>query len=166
MKLFRNGVLAFVFVFLTINCIFSQVGADLNDEFYEDAVQWEISGKIQKLPMLRPYPLSLIKDILLKVMQSDDVFAAEKAAYYFRQFFDDGIVRIGAEANGTIATGDYGENNKYVMKMWENFKSDALPTWATTLFIIIIVSGLGLIAYFVVNSVLKKQLKKKRKENK
>ena len=61
---------------------------------------------------------------------------------------------------------DYGENNKYVMKMWENFKSDALPTWATTLFIIIIVSGLGLIAYFVVNSVLKKQLKKKRKENK
>lgn len=61
---------------------------------------------------------------------------------------------------------DYGENNKYVMKMWENFKSDALPTWATTLFVIIIVSGLGLIAYFVVNSVLKKQLKKKRKENK
>ena len=104
MQLFRKVFFAFVLVFLTVNCIFSQVSADLNDEFYEDAVQWEIAGKIQKLPIVRPYPLTLIKDILLKVMECDDVPAAEKAAFYFRQFFSDGIVRVGAEANGTLAT--------------------------------------------------------------
>ena len=112
MQLFRKVFFAFVLVFLTVNCIFSQVSADLNDEFYEDAVQWEISGKIQKLPIVRPYPLTLIKDILLKVMECDDAPAAEKAAFYFRQFFNDGVVRVGSEANGTIATGDYGEDNK------------------------------------------------------
>ncbi len=61
---------------------------------------------------------------------------------------------------------DYGENNKYVMKMWENFKSNTLPTWATTLFIIIIAGAVALVAYFVINSLIKKSLKKKRIENK
>ena len=60
---------------------------------------------------------------------------------------------------------DYGENNKYVMKMWENFKSNNLPTWATVLFIVIIAGAVALIAYFVINSLMKKSTRKKRIEN-
>ena len=112
MRTFKNGVFAFIFLFLTVNCIFSQIAADVNNEFYEDVVQWEISGKTQKLPLVRPYPLSLIKDILLKVMKSDDVSAADKASFYYRQFFGDGILRVGAETNGILAAGDYGNENK------------------------------------------------------
>ncbi len=112
MKVFRNGVLAFVFLFLTINCAFPQIATEINDDLYEDMVQWEISGKIQKLPMIRPYPLSLIKDVLLKVMECDDAFAAEKASYYYRQLFGDGTLRVGAASNGIMVLGDYSGNNK------------------------------------------------------
>lgn len=61
---------------------------------------------------------------------------------------------------------DYGENNKYVMKMWENFKSNPLPTWAIILFAIILAGVVGVAAYFIVNSTLKKSVHKKRIENK
>ncbi len=108
----RKSFFAVILLLLSVSFIFAQVGADVNDDFYEDAVQWEISGKIRKLPMVRPYPISLIKDILIQVMSCEDHFAAEKAAYYYRQFFADGIVRVGADASGIIAVGDYGENNK------------------------------------------------------
>ena len=60
---------------------------------------------------------------------------------------------------------DYGDNNKYVMKMWENFKSNSLPTWAVIVFITIIVIAVTLVAYLIINNVLKKRLLKKRSEN-
>ncbi len=61
---------------------------------------------------------------------------------------------------------DYGENNKYVMKMWENFKSNPLPVWAIILFSIILAGIVGIVIYFVVNNSLKKTIHKKRIENK
>ncbi|MBO6280656.1 MAG: hypothetical protein J6M95_03670 [Bacilli bacterium] len=61
---------------------------------------------------------------------------------------------------------DYGENNQYVMKMWENFKSDSLPNWAIIVFIIILVIGIGFIALLIFNNSMKKSLRKKRIQNK
>lgn len=58
---------------------------------------------------------------------------------------------------------DYGTNNNYVMKMWENFKSDALPAWAIVVFIVVLVLILLLISYFVVNYFLHKKVVKLRK---
>ena len=60
---------------------------------------------------------------------------------------------------------DYGENNKYVMKMWENFKSDPLPTWAIVTLIVFIAGIVALLAYFIVNKILIKKLRKKRVTN-
>ena len=60
---------------------------------------------------------------------------------------------------------DYGENNKYVMKMWENFKSDALPTWAIITFITLIVIGIAFVAVIATNTILKKRLIKRRSKN-
>ena len=58
---------------------------------------------------------------------------------------------------------DYGENNKYVMKMWEEFKSDPLPTPAIVVFAIIIASAIGLIGFIVTGKVLTNRIRKKRK---
>ena len=58
---------------------------------------------------------------------------------------------------------DYGENNKYVMKMWEEFKSDPLPTPAIVVFAIIIASAVGLIGFIVTGKVLTNRIRKKRK---
>ena len=60
---------------------------------------------------------------------------------------------------------DYGENNTYVMNMWENFKSDPLPTWAIITFAVAGAGVIAFIAYLVINNVLKKQTKKKRIQN-
>ena len=61
---------------------------------------------------------------------------------------------------------DYGENNKYVMKMWENFKSDPLPVWAIVVLCVFVGAAIGLIAYFVTTKLIIKSIRKKRLENK
>ena len=58
---------------------------------------------------------------------------------------------------------DFGENNKLVMKMWEEFKSDPLPTSSLVIFIVIIASGIALGAFIITNKVLVKRIRKKRK---
>ncbi len=58
---------------------------------------------------------------------------------------------------------DFGENNKLVMKMWEEFKSDPLPTSSLVIFIVIIASGVGLGALIITNKLLVKRIRKKRK---
>ena len=60
---------------------------------------------------------------------------------------------------------DYGENNTYVMNMWENFKSDPLPTWAIITFAVAGAGVIAFVAYLLINNVLKKQTKKKRIQN-
>lgn len=60
---------------------------------------------------------------------------------------------------------DYGENNKYVMKMWENFKSDPLPVWAIIVFAVILAGLLALVAYIVVNKLIVNHIRKKRIAN-
>ena len=60
---------------------------------------------------------------------------------------------------------DFGENNKLVMKMWEEFKSDPLPTSSLIIFIVIIASVIGLGAIIVTNKILVSRIRKKRKGN-
>ena len=57
---------------------------------------------------------------------------------------------------------DYGENNKYVMKMWEEFKSDPLPIPAIIIFVIIIAAGLALAGFLVTSTILTNRIRKKR----
>ena len=59
---------------------------------------------------------------------------------------------------------DYGKNNTYVMKMWENFKSDPLPTWAIITLSVFVAGIVGLVGYFVINNVLKKKVIKKHSQ--
>ena len=59
---------------------------------------------------------------------------------------------------------DFGENNTLVMRMWEEFKSDPLPTPALVIFLIIIGSIIGLVVIGVINTVLVNNLRKKRKK--
>ena len=58
---------------------------------------------------------------------------------------------------------DFGENNKIVMRMWEEFKSDPLPTAALIIFIIIIVAAVGFVAMFLSSKIVINNMRKKRK---
>ena len=55
-------------------------------------------------------------------------------------------------------------NNDRVVKMWEDFKSDPLPTWAIVLFAVEGAAVIGLVAYFTFGKYVKRSLRKKRKE--
>ena len=59
---------------------------------------------------------------------------------------------------------DFGSQNEAVLKMWEKFKSDALPVWAIVLFIVEVSAALVLVLYFVIGKRMKYSLRKKRKE--
>ena len=58
---------------------------------------------------------------------------------------------------------DFGNNNGKILQMWENFKSDPLPLWATILFIAELAIGAGAVTYLLLNKVIKQSLRKKRK---
>ena len=60
---------------------------------------------------------------------------------------------------------DFGSQNEAVLKMWEKFKSDALPIWAIVLFVIEIAAALALVGYFFIGNRVKHSLRKKRKES-
>ena len=49
--------------------------------------------------------------------------------------------------------------------MWEEFKSDPLPTSSLVIFIVIIASGIALGALIITNKVLVKRIRKKRRGN-
>ena len=61
---------------------------------------------------------------------------------------------------------DFGENNSAILQMWENFKSDPLPTWALILFAVEISLIVGFVCYFIFSKTIKLRLRKKRKEQK
>ena len=77
---------------------------------------------------------------------------------FFTQYPDEATI------NRCAVMKDFGENNKLVMKMWEEFKSDPLPTPAIIVFVIIIASGVGLVAFIVVGKILTNNIRKKRKK--
>ena len=60
---------------------------------------------------------------------------------------------------------DFGSQNDAVLKMWEKFKSDALPVWAIVLFVVEIAAALALVGYFFIGNRVKHSLRKKRKES-
>ena len=59
---------------------------------------------------------------------------------------------------------DFGPQNEAVLKMWEKFKSDTLPVWAIVLFVVEIAAAATLVGYFLIGNRVKRNLRKKRKE--
>ena len=59
---------------------------------------------------------------------------------------------------------DFGDQNEAVLKMWEKFKSDALPVWATVLFIVELALILGGVLYYFISKHLNRKLREKRRK--
>ena len=77
---------------------------------------------------------------------------------FFTQYPDEEVI------NRCAVMKDFGENNKLVMKMWEEFKSDPLPMGGIIIFVIIIASGVALAGLIIINKVLTNKIRKKRKK--
>jgi len=77
---------ALFLLMLSLN-VFSQVSVDPTDRFYKEAQGWELKGYIKNLPQIRPYPSSLIKDILTAVIDCGVKKDAEIALYEYNRIF-------------------------------------------------------------------------------
>ena len=61
---------------------------------------------------------------------------------------------------------DYGENNEYVLRMWEIVKSGSTPTAVAIILIVEAVVGVTVLGYFLIRNGISKGLRKKRREEK
>ena len=61
---------------------------------------------------------------------------------------------------------DYGENNEYVLRMWEIVKSGSTPMTVAIILIVEAVVGATLLGYFLIRNGISKGLRKKRREEK
>ena len=59
---------------------------------------------------------------------------------------------------------DFGTQNEAVLDMWEKVRTNPLPMWAIIIFIIELLLALSLIGYFFIKKMVKKNLKKARRE--
>ena len=76
---------------------------------------------------------------------------------FFTQYPDE------ATLNRCAVMKDFGKNNKLVMSMWEEFKSDPLPVGGVIIFVVIIAGAVGIVGFIVVGKLLTNNVRKKRK---
>ncbi len=60
---------------------------------------------------------------------------------------------------------DYGENNSYVLRLWEEVKAGTMETWVIVLFSVEAALALGALAYYLISKHRKKAMRLKRKQN-
>ncbi len=61
---------------------------------------------------------------------------------------------------------DYGDNNEYVLTMWESVKSGSVPTTVIVILVIEAVALITFLGYFITKNQVSKRLRKKRREEK
>ena len=128
----------------------SQFLADPNDQIYQFLLLWEQKGQIDFLPSVRPYPLQIVRQALLKVQKLGTDFDSELA----RKFLDNldrgtpsipievygfqynqirnseyqGLVGVGAQSTGSLT-----ENITYSLggrlMVEKTAEGDVYPRW-------------------------------------
>ncbi|MEE3314736.1 MAG: hypothetical protein VZR56_11350, partial [Treponema sp.] len=72
-------------LFLGTSSIFAQVSVDPNENFYTLVESWELRGLISDVPPLRPFPLSVIRDILQTVIEKGNERDVNNAQMYWEK---------------------------------------------------------------------------------
>lgn len=107
MELFVNKkIIISIFLILVAVTTFAQVSVDPLDPIYSDILAWENLGLTPNLPPLRPYPLPLIKSILLTVSECEYPEIVECAKKHYERIFTRNFY-IGAEADARVKADSY-----------------------------------------------------------
>lgn len=85
---FRSVLFAAAVLLAGGSALHAQVSVDPNDEFYPLAQGWELRGLVSRpLPLLRPYPLNVVRDVLNDaIVNGDDAERAEAERQWNRVF--------------------------------------------------------------------------------
>lgn len=83
----KKNILILSFLIFSACFAFSQVSADINDSFYKESQNWELRGLTSPLPLLRPYPLSVVERVLNDVIQNGGEKDSELAKSEYERIF-------------------------------------------------------------------------------
>ena len=89
---------AILLLVVVSNHLYPQFLADPNDRIYSYLEFWEQKGYVQTLPTIRPFPLQLVEQALLEVMEkgnSSDIALAEQLL----KQYDNGVLPLPLRAN-------------------------------------------------------------------
>lgn len=81
----KKFLVLFFALFLGTSSIFAQVSVDPNENFYTLVESWELRGLISEVPPLRPFPLSVIRDILQTVIEKGNERDVSNAQMYWEK---------------------------------------------------------------------------------
>lgn len=70
MKLNKKFFTVVLFSFVIEISLFAQISLNSQDDFYKTVQEWQIRNVIKTVPPMRPYPLSVITEILLDVLEN------------------------------------------------------------------------------------------------
>ncbi len=108
----KKGLFVFFMSVLVLRS-FAQVSVDPEEEFYADAVGWYLKGYIDSLPVLKPYPLNIVRTMLSAVAEVEDSSEAEKARGYSEKYFGKAWkVFLGAKSDIKLKQIEWGSNGK------------------------------------------------------
>lgn len=65
----KKAIWSILFLFFLTLITFAQLASDPNDKLYTWISIWEEKGYVGNLPLLRPYPIQLLREIFLRVME-------------------------------------------------------------------------------------------------
>lgn len=103
----KKNILILTLLILVSNLAFSQVATDINDSFYKEAQNWELRGLTSPLPLLRPYPLSVVERVLNDVIKNGDKKDSELASSEYERIFSKTFgIQASASGNFKISSSD------------------------------------------------------------
>ncbi len=119
----KKFIISFLLITTCFFTSFAQVSVDPTDSFYKNAQNWELKGYIRPLPVVRPYPAMVIKEILETVIDSgnkrDGAIALEEYERIFGQKYSKYVKGSGTLKNSQIQStvnhpDKENDNSKYI----------------------------------------------------
>ena len=65
----------------------AQVSVSPDDDFYSDATGWVLKGYVERLPLIKPYPLNVIRSVLDEVAEKGSETDRLRAEFYLKKYF-------------------------------------------------------------------------------
>lgn len=115
----RKKLLTFVILSMAILPLFSQIATSPTDDFYIDATRWEQLRYTKNLPLLKPYPLNIIRRVLNDVVENGNDTERRRAQHYIDKYFSH-FLHVFDEFNVDIKLKKVDSGGNESVKKWES----------------------------------------------
>lgn len=88
---YRKCMILFVIMLFFTHFFHAQVSVSPGDDFYSDATGWVLKGYVDSLPLVRPYPLNVIRSVLDAVVENGTEIDRKRAEFYLTKYFSKSI---------------------------------------------------------------------------